>query len=117
MKWHHAGLYVNDMAAAEIFYQSVFHFQIERRFTWNHEQITFLVNKDVRVELIMANQPVPVTKGIHLSWQVENLEAMMKKLRCHGMMPCEGPFHLTNGWKTVFYEGVNGETIELIELK
>ncbi|MGG3625690.1 VOC family protein [Bacillus gobiensis] len=116
MKWHHVGIYVADMYAAEKFYQSMFHFQVEKRLTLDNEDITFLIHGNVRVELIRANDNVLVTNGSHMTWEIENMAEWMRKLRCKGLAPCEGPIRLKNGWKTVFYEGLNGEIIELIEL-
>lgn len=116
MRWHHVGIYVNDLDAAEKFYQAMFHFQVEKRITMDNEVITFLIQKDVRIELIHANGKMHVSKGTHMTWEIENLAEWLKKLKRKGLSPCEGPIRLKNGWKTVFYEGVNGEIIELIEL-
>lgn len=116
MKWHHVGIYVTNMAAAEAFYLSMFYFQVEKRLTVDNEEITFLIHENVRIELIMTKDEIPVSKGVHMTWEIKNLDEWMKNLKNKGMVPYEGPIRLKNGWKTVFYEGINGEIIELIEL-
>ncbi|WNS74973.1 VOC family protein [Bacillus sp. DTU_2020_1000418_1_SI_GHA_SEK_038] len=116
MKWHHGGIQVRNLEEAIEFYETVFDFKIEQYLTLLGEKIAFLIKGEVRIELIESEEaPVPIST-IHLSWQVEDVEEWVKKLSVNGLELSEGPYKLKNGWDVVFYEGLNNEVIELIQV-
>lgn len=116
MKWHHIGIYVRNLADSTKFYEDVFDFTFEQFLTFPGEKIAFLKKGEVRIELLESEEiPVPC-RSIHFAWQVESIEEWLKKLSAKGFNPSEGPYHLENGWVSVFYEGLDNEIIELIQV-
>ncbi|MBO0994439.1 VOC family protein [Bacillus sp. SD088] len=116
MRWHHAGIDVRNLDDSISFYERMFNFKIEQYLTLSGEKIAFLQNEDVRIELIKsADSPLPC-HSIHIAWRVEDIESWVKKLKGKGLSSSDGPYKLKNGWVTVFYEGPDGEIIELIQV-
>lgn len=116
MKWHHAGIDVRNLDDSIHFYERMFDFTIEQFLTLSGEKIAFLKNNGVRIELIESEIIPAPCNSVHISWKVEDIESWMKRLRGKGLSPSEGPYALKSGWVTVFYEGLDGEIIELIQL-
>lgn len=75
------------------------------------EEIVFLVSGEVRVELVSSG--VVNSETAHICYEVNNLHQAMTRMDSD--RKTEGPYTLTNGWMTVFYEGPNGEIIELLQ--
>ncbi|MBY0123746.1 VOC family protein [Bacillus sp. S/N-304-OC-R1] len=116
MKWHHAGILVQNIDEAISFYEDIFEFKAEQCLTLPGEKIMFLKKGDVRIELIEPEEEFQRFSSIHLSWQVKGVGDWIEKLEKYGYLPSEGPLELDNGWTTVFFEGPNQEVIELIEI-
>ncbi|WP_062105658.1 VOC family protein [Bacillus niameyensis] len=116
MRWHHSGIEVRNLDDSISFYERMFDFKIEQFLTWSGEKIAFLKNDDVRIELIEAENTPDLCHSVHVAWQVDDIESWMKRLDGKGLSPSEGPYKLKNGWITVFYEGLDGEVIELIQV-
>ncbi|MCJ7841909.1 VOC family protein [Lederbergia sp. NSJ-179] len=116
MRWHHAGIDVRNLDHSISFYESMFDFKMEQFLTLSGEKIAFLKNEDVKIELIELEDIPPPCHSVHIAWQVEDIESWMKRLRGKGLSSSEGPYKLKNGWVTVFYEGLDGEVIELIQV-
>lgn len=115
MRWHHGGIEVGNLADSIQFYQYMFDFKIEELIKLNEEKIAFLTNEEVRIELIEAEDIQTQHNSVHLAWQVDDVESLMKRLREKGLPPSEGPYKLKNGWVVVFYEGLDGEVLELVQ--
>jgi len=115
MRWHHGGIEVGDLDNSIQFYESMFDFTIEQFLTLNGETIAFLKNEEVRIELIESEDISTLADSVHIAWQVDDIETWMKRLRGKGLSPSDGPYKLKNGWIAVFYEGLNGEVIELVQ--
>ncbi|WP_066290901.1 VOC family protein [Bacillus sp. FJAT-29937] len=116
MKWHHGGIQVRNIEEAIEFYERVFEFKLEQYLSLPGEKIAFLIKEEVRIELIESEEaPVPFST-IHLSWQVEDLAEWIRNLSVKGFNISEGPYKLKNGWDIVFYEGLNDEVIELVQV-
>lgn len=113
MKWHHVGLQVKDLETAVHFYREVFGFLVERRLNLAGEKIVFLRNGELRIELIQSGEIGE--PNMHTAWSVDQINPWLKKLERVGLRPTEGPIELPGGGRTVFYEGPNGEMIELVE--
>jgi lactoylglutathione lyase len=118
MKVHHVGIYVHDLEVSEEFYENYFGLKIELRLTILNEHITFMTSEleDIRIELIKAEDGLPVEGTVHLALQIDNLEKSIGLLATRGLYPIEGPLLLENGWKTIFYQGPSLEIIELLEV-
>lgn len=82
----------------------------------NGEKIAFLKNEDIRIELNESEDISILANVVHLAWQVDDIEEWMKRLDGKGLLPSEGPYKLKNGWIAVFYEGPDGEVIELVQV-
>jgi lactoylglutathione lyase len=116
MKWHHAGIQVQNLDESIQFYETVFGFQVEQYLMLPGEKIVFLKKGDIRIELIESEEFLVSFSSIHISWQVEDIEYWMGTLRDKGLHPAEGPYKLKNGWVTIFYKGLNNEVIELLQV-
>lgn len=116
MKWHHAGIQVLNLHEAIQFYEDIFEFKIEQYLTLPGEKIAFLKREEIRIELIESEEKPSPMSTVHLSWQVENMNLWIRRLSGKGLAPSEGPVELDNGWDVVFFEGLNNEVIELIQV-
>jgi lactoylglutathione lyase len=117
MKLHHVGIYVNDLPESETFYKKL-GYKVETKLTILNEKITFMSNKTdgSLIELIYTENVKAVEGTIHLAWNIVRLEEKVEWLAANGYQPTWGPQRLENGWKTVFFQGPNLETIELLEI-
>ena len=115
MRWHHGGIEVGNLDNSIQFYESMFDLVIEQYFTLNSGKVAFLKKEDVRIELIESEDISALSNSVHLAWQVDDIEGWMMRLRVKGLPPSEGPYKLENGWIAVFYEGLDGEVIELVQ--
>lgn len=115
MKWHHGGIEVGNLNNSIQFYESMFGLNIEQCLMLNGEKITFLKNEEIKIELIESEETSALSNSVHIAWQVDDIEGWMAKLRGKGLLPSEGPYKLKNGWIAVFYEGLDGEMIELVQ--
>jgi lactoylglutathione lyase len=116
VKMHHIGLYTNNLGRTEVFYETMFGFVLESRIKVLGETITFMKHEEITIEFIQSDSIILNEGGVHFAWRVDSLMSRIKELETKGLIPIEGPFHLENGWKTVFYQGLNLEVIELIEV-
>ncbi|MCG7343743.1 VOC family protein [Sporosarcina sp. ACRSL] len=116
MRWHHGGIEVGNLADSIQLYENMFDFKIEQFLTLIGEKMAFLKNEDVRIELIESKDNQALQNSVHLAWQVDDIEGWMKRLIGKGLYPSEGPYKLKNGWVVVFYEGLDGEVIELVQV-
>ncbi|KZZ83008.1 VOC family protein [Bacillus sp. SJS] len=117
MKVHHIGLNVRNLEASTNFYTFFFDLNKETEFSFLDDNLVFLHGANGMLELIEDKSAVFNEKAIHLAWEVESIQYWLDRLEKNRLLPALGPFKLPNEWKTVFYEGPDGETIELIEKK
>ncbi|HEY4554236.1 MAG TPA: VOC family protein [Bacillaceae bacterium] len=115
IRWHHAGIQVKDLHASTDFYISLFGFQLAQRISLPGEEIVFLEKGEIRIELIKSLDDGPSGNTIHIAWMVENLDEWIDRLQENGLSTAEGPLRLENGWTSIFYTGLNGEWIELLQ--
>jgi catechol 2,3-dioxygenase-like lactoylglutathione lyase family enzyme len=112
---HHIGIYVTDLERSVNFYETILTIHSREKLKWNDDELLFLQGEGFQLELIPAlSQKANTT---HIAFAVNDIEGKIEKLQIAGLSPSEGPFHLENGWKTVFYEGPDGEEIEFMESK
>jgi lactoylglutathione lyase len=117
MKLHHIGINVSSLKHSKRFYQTLFGFKEEFTTVVGKEHILFLSRNEERLELIYDPDAAPSHSHVHFAWEVEDLLGEINRLSHHGLEPEEGPIHIDNGWKAVFYKGPDGELIELISIK
>jgi lactoylglutathione lyase len=121
MKMEHVGIMVKDMDESLAFYQNILGLELRNR-EWLNEtvELAFLFfpeQPSVEVELVYGG-PVE-NEGIvnHLAFTVENIEAELKRLKEAGVkIVDEEPQIILNGTvKIAFFQGPNGEKLELVE--
>lgn len=108
---HHVGIYVSDIKRSSKFYELILHVTEKEKLIWNDTELLFLKGEGFQIELIHATNEQAYT---HIAFSVTSVTAKINELKQKGITPTEGPFGLPNGWKTVFYEGPDGEEIEFI---
>ncbi|MFD1019169.1 VOC family protein [Thalassobacillus hwangdonensis] len=107
------GIGVSDMKTSIQFYENQFGFHYEQGFSLADEEIVFIKNGEARIELIYAKGTSPSSASQHVCLEVKSLNEWKRHI---SLVPVEGPFKLNNGWETIFYQGPDGETIELLQL-
>jgi lactoylglutathione lyase len=121
VKMEHVGIMVNDMDESLAFYQNILGLELRNR-EWLNDTIElaflfFPEQPSVEVELIYGG-PVE-NEGIvnHLAFRVENIEAEIVRFKEAGVkLVDEEPRSILNGTvKIAFFQGPNGEKLELVE--
>ena len=121
MKMEHVGIMVNDMDESLAFYQNILGLELRSR-EWLNDSIElaflfFPEQPSVEVELVYGG-PVE-NEGIvnHLAFTVENIEAELVRFKEAGVkLVDEEPQSILNGTvKIAFFQGPNGEKLELVE--
>jgi lactoylglutathione lyase len=121
MKMEHVGIMVNDMDESLAFYQNILGLELRNR-EWLNDSIElaflfFPEQPSVEVELVYGG-PVE-NEGIvnHLAFTVENIEAELVRFKEAGVkLVDEEPRSILNGTvKIAFFQGPNGEKLELVE--
>ncbi|WHY67276.1 VOC family protein [Neobacillus sp. SuZ13] len=112
MRFHHYGLEVNNLEESVAFYKKHLGLQEECRIFFMGEIIVFLTAGNFRLELISNRHE---EKHAHLCFEVNDLNEVIDQF--NGNRKIEGPYKLTNGWETLFYEGPNNEVIEFLQAK
>ncbi len=122
MKIEHIGIMVRDMDEALAFYQNILGLELRHR-EWltDSVELAFLFFPDqpsAEVELVSGNASIE-NEGIvnHLAFTVENIESELSRLKEAGVkLVDEKPrLILNNTVKIAFFEGPNGEKLELVE--
>ncbi|MDC3418412.1 VOC family protein [Aquibacillus salsiterrae] len=118
----HIGIMVNDMDESLAFYQNILGLELRNR-EWLNDtvELAFLFFKDqpsVEVELVYNGNSI-ANEGIvnHLAFTVQSIDAELSKLKDAGVkLVDEEPRIILNGTvKIAFFEGPNGEKLELVE--
>ena len=121
MKMEHVGIMVNDMDESLAFYQNILGLELRKR-EWLNDtvELAFLFfpeQPSVEVELVYGG-PVE-NEGIvnHLAFTVENIEAELVRFKEAGVkLVDEEPRSILNDTvKIAFFQGPNGEKLELVE--
>ncbi|KGA98802.1 hypothetical protein AJ85_01650 [Alkalihalobacillus alcalophilus ATCC 27647 = CGMCC 1.3604] len=114
---HHIGIEVQHLQNSLQFYQHFFDAKIGEKFLMDDEEIVFLELDSFVIELIHSKQTgkKPQTSTVHFALKVPNLMEEIAALTKKGFTASDGPYHLSNGLKVVYYEGLDHEVIELME--
>ncbi|MBY6038295.1 VOC family protein [Fictibacillus nanhaiensis] len=109
---HHIGIYVTNIEKSVPFYETILPIKEKEELKWEGGELLFLKGEGFQLELITSPDTV---KGTHVAFSTHSVTSKIKELTKLGLSPSQGPYELQNGWKTVFYEGPDGEEIEFIE--
>jgi lactoylglutathione lyase len=121
VKMEHVGIMVNDMDESLAFYQNILGLELRNR-EWLNDTIElaflfFPEQPSVEVELVYGG-PVE-NEGIvnHLAFTVESIEAELVRFKEAGVkLIDEEPRSILNDTvKIAFFQGPNGEKLELVE--
>ena len=112
MKFHHIGFEVKDLESSKKSFLHHLGFHIEQYMELNGENILFLVNDSIRIELIENDGMEGKGLGqMHICFETDCLEFPHR----FGISVIEGPLLMENGWISVFTKGRNGEIIEFLK--
>lgn len=118
----HVGIRVRDMERSLQFYQEVLGLQLRSREKINEKvELAFLFHPnqpDMEVELIQGEEDGRMSTGRvhHLAFLVENMEDALAKLKGAGVkLEHEEPQVVLGNIKIAFFEGPDGEVLELME--
>lgn len=106
---------MSNLEKSKVFYETFLDLHMIDRFQFMNEEIVFLKGKEVCIELIQ-NVKAQLTNPSHLAFEVEDITKCVLHFKEQGFSPSEGPYFLNNNWKTVFYEGPDGEILEFIQV-
>ena len=121
MKIEHVGIMVKNMEESLAFYQNILGLELRNR-EWLNDKVElaflfFPEQPSAEVELVYGG-PVE-NEGIvnHLAFRVENIESELLRLKEAGVkLVDEEPRTILNGTvKIAFFQGPNGEKLELVE--
>ncbi|GAA0329943.1 VOC family protein [Bacillus carboniphilus] len=123
-KIEHVAIIVKDMDKAIDFYQEVFDFFLRARGDTAKRELAFLRhsnNDDVEIELIRDLEPQDGQysgSGIvnHLAFTVENLEDAVNYYKDKGIKFNSEKVNVSiDGSRNIFFNGPNGELLQLVE--
>lgn len=121
MKLEHVGIMVNNMDESLAFYQNILGLKLRNR-EWINDSVElaflyFPEQPSVEVELVYGNQVEGEGIVNHLAFTVENIEAEIARFKEAGVtLVDEVPRTiLKDEVKIAFFEGPNGEKLELVE--
>ncbi|WP_413378891.1 VOC family protein [Alkalihalobacillus sp. 1P02AB] len=114
---HHIGIEVQHLQNSLQFYQDFFDAKVGESFLMDDDEIVFIELDSFTIELIHSKQTVRKTQPatVHFALKVPNLMEEITALTKKGFTASDGPYHLSNGLKVVYYEGLDHEVIELME--
>jgi lactoylglutathione lyase len=121
VRMEHVGIMVKDMDESLNFYQNILGLELRSR-EWLNEKVElaflfFPEQPSAEVELVYGG-PVE-NEGIvnHLAFRVENIEAELARFKNAGVkLVDEEPRSILNDTvKIAFFQGPNGEKLELVE--
>jgi glyoxylase I family protein len=125
--WSHVGLNCRDQQATQEFYQKWFDFERARVVSLGSEQIVFLRQGDVYLELFhsaadaiaehAADGPQNTGAVRHIAFQTDDLDAFLARIG--DAVPISlGPLSFENfipGWRTVWLIDPDGVIVEVSE--
>lgn len=116
----HTGIVVSDMERSLAFYQDILGLTLRRRAFVNDDvELAFLYfpnHPQTEVELIC--RPMEPSEGLvnHLAFRVDDIEAELSRLRELGVtLSDETHIVILGDVKIAFFEGPDGEKLELVE--
>ncbi len=122
-KLEHTAIIVKNMENSIKFYEEVLNFKLRTAVNTDKRKLAFLFVQDqphVEIELIEELTEIenPATNGVldHLAFVVDNLDDTIDEMQSKGIeFPDPPRISAASGDKTIFFKGINGELIQLIE--
>lgn len=117
----HIGLIVKDIERSCQFYQELCGCKFEEMsYESDLVKIQFLSADGVLIEVLQHLKPDPVEnrwRGVvdHIAFLVDDVEAVLAKMRSAGVTVLEGPRLSIIGAMIAFVEGPDGERVEFIQ--
>ncbi|ABW20268.1 VOC family protein [Alkaliphilus oremlandii] len=122
MKIGFVAIHVKDLDESLVFYTELLGFTEIKRFSPEEGvHLVFLKDEEAGKLELVYNQNVSKSpkdsKGskVTVGLEVQNLEAVLRKLKSKGVEPIRGPIAVPSGEKIAFIEDPNGVEIEFIE--
>lgn len=116
---HHIGLVVKDLNLSSDFYCKALGFKKGDSYSTETLEILFLERENVTLELIQyKDRPYEARKSgpfDHLAFAVNDINAAIENLKSLGITINESPRLSPMGNKIVFFNGLDGERLELVE--
>lgn len=122
-KIEHTAIIVENLDESIAFYEKILNFKVRTTVNTDKRKLGFLHvqnQPNVEIELIeeLTDVKKPATNGVfdHLAFAVDNLEKTIEELEAKGIEFPEPPrISAASGDKTIFFKGINGELLQLIE--
>lgn len=121
-KIEHIGIMTGEMDKSIQFYTDVLGMNLVERVNLNESlELAFLSfpgQEDAQIELIGRDPKDLAKEGIvnHLAFTVSDLDAVMVKLKLHGIsFSEEWPKTILDGRRIAFFDGPSGEKLELFQ--
>ncbi|MGR6835465.1 VOC family protein [Syntrophomonas erecta] len=119
MKLHHIGLLVKDCQRSADFYQCAFGLKITTQWETEEMRVINITDGNVDLELLQyKHDPTPIGTELechnHIAFQVNSIDEYIKHLDRMGFSYDE-PRETLTGTRILFFRGLDGERIELIE--
>lgn len=117
MKFSLLTLYVEKLEPSLIFYRDLMGMaEVERIQTPNGAIVFLGENDNVQLELIESSEHKGMKyTGFSVGFDVEQMEIEIEKLEAKGFRKISGPMSPNGSTLLAFFEGPNGEKIELIQ--
>jgi lactoylglutathione lyase len=115
MEFHHLGIEVSDLQASRVYYKNFLGFQDSETMRFGGLDIIFLEKGGFKIELFEQKSELASGERVHFCFRVDHLDEKIKEMSEHKLFPVEGPYYLENK-KIVFYEGLDRELIEFLEV-
>ncbi|WP_434296544.1 VOC family protein [Clostridium sporogenes] len=119
MLTNHLGIKVKGIEKAQKFYCENLEFQFEHKYEDKDKILVFLKNENSVIELIHSKNNVynSVKNGIidHLAFTVTNIQEYIDKLKRKNVNFITNEITEVDGKLIIFFEGAEGEKIELVQ--
>ncbi|KEI97752.1 VOC family protein [Clostridium botulinum] len=119
MLTNHLGIKVKDIEKVEKFYCENLEFEFEHKYEDEDKILVFLKNENSVLELIHSKNNVhnSVKNGIidHLAFTVTNIQEYIDKLKRKNVNFITNEITEVDGKLIIFFEGAEGEKIELVQ--
>lgn len=119
----HTGLRVHSIEETKKFYKEIFGLEVAQEYTTPTAKCAFLKAGSTIIELVEKNEPLPApSELIHLAFKADDIHRVVENLKAYGIRldkdsypySLDKPIARNEGFM-FFFNGPNGETIELCE--
>ncbi|MCR1933185.1 VOC family protein [Clostridium tepidum] len=119
MLTNHIGIKVKDIEKVQKFYCQNLGFECEHKYEDEDKILVFLKNKNSVIELIYSKNKEysSAVNGIidHIAFSVNNIQECIDKLKKKNVKFITNEITEVDGKMIIFFEGAEGEKIELVQ--